>query len=392
MRWLIGWLAFSGLILVGVAKPAKSSSPPTLEDLEREVDAQGVLLVDATTGTVLFERNADQGFHPASITKLMTALLVYEKTKLMGSVVVSREDLDVIPSRVPLREGEQVSVRDLLFSLMLGSDNDSAMALARTTAGSLDNFLELMNRRARELGCRGTHFVNPSGLPAKEQVTTARDMLKIFQAFLSVPELVKIAGTRQYVLKTQVGTQIVRSHNRLLGVYPGMDAGKTGWTRASRHTYAARVIRDGREVHLILLYSRDKWRDAPLLFDYAFANLPALPTVALIGTSRQPEVEQQNSSAPVGEKGASSGKKSVSIKQPSVDSLKLHPSTSSLDFVTRISPTDGESLYIVQSGDTLTSISRQMGCSVEELVALNRLEHPDRIQVGQRLRLPRDLR
>jgi D-alanyl-D-alanine carboxypeptidase len=235
--------------------------------------ARSALLVDAASGSILYERNPNLALPPASTTKLLTALLVYEHTGLNGQVVVQRSDTLVEPSHIPLRTGETVAVKTLVKALLIGSDNDSAMALARYTGGSVAKFVTMMNTRARELGCTGSLFKTPNGLPAPGQVTTASDLLKIFQAAIAVPELREICSTPSLTLKTAVGTQTIRNHNKLLGVYPGMGPAKTGWTFASAHTYAASATRDGHELHLILLHSVNSWTDAKALFDFGFEQL-----------------------------------------------------------------------------------------------------------------------
>lgn len=245
----------------------------SLAQLNQKVQARSALLVDAANGKVLFERNPTLPLPPASTTKLLTALLVYERTGLRGDVVVQRGDTLVEPSHIPLITGETVPVKTLVESLLIGSDNDSAMALARYTGGSVEKFVAMMNARARELGCTGSLFKTPNGLPAPGQVTTACDLLKIFQAAIAIPELREICSTHTLRLRTAVGVQTLRNHNKLLGVYPGMGPAKTGWTFASKHTYAAAATRDGHELHLILLHSANSWSDAKALFDFGFEQL-----------------------------------------------------------------------------------------------------------------------
>jgi D-alanyl-D-alanine carboxypeptidase len=245
----------------------------TLAYLNQKINASSALLVDAATGQVLFSKNPATPYAPASTTKLLTGLLVCEHTHLEGNVVVTKPDTMVQPSSIPLKVGETVSVRTLTQSLLIGSDNDSAMALARFTSGSAPAFVAVMNTRARELGCTGSVFKTPNGLPAPNQVTTAQDLLKIFQAAMAIPELRQICQTPSLTLTTAVGKQVLKNHNKLLGVYPGMGPAKTGWTKASEHTYAASATRDGRELQLILLHSVNKWDDAKLLFDYGFQTM-----------------------------------------------------------------------------------------------------------------------
>ena len=241
--------------------------------LNQKILARSALLVEAGTGRVLFERNPDEPLPPASTVKLLTALLVYERTQLKGEVVVQRADTLVEPSHIPLRTGEVVPVKTLVQSLLVGSENDSALALARYTGGSVANFVTMMNSRARELGCTRSVFKNPNGLPIAGEVTTARDLLKIFEAAIAVPELREICRTPSITIKTAAGVQTLKNHNKLLGEYPGMGPAKTGWTIRSEHTYAAVATRDGHELHLILLHSTNKWADATALFDFGFEQL-----------------------------------------------------------------------------------------------------------------------
>ena len=245
--------------------------------LDDAIQAKAALLVDAQSGEILFQRNINAPYPPASTIKLMTALLVWERTGLNGSVRVDERDTQVEPSHIPLRPGEVVPVKDLTYALLVGSDNDSAMALSRHVAGSPERFTDLMNARARALGCVNTFARNPHGLPIAGQYTTASDLLKIFRAVLAVPQLRQMCSLKQLVLTTQVGTQRIKNHNRLLGDYPGMGPAKTGWTVVSRHTYAASATRNGRELQLIILNSVNKWSDARILFDYGFSTRPLHP-------------------------------------------------------------------------------------------------------------------
>lgn len=258
--------------------------------LDSTVQAKSAYLVDVLTGQVIFERNITKPYPPASTVKLMTALLAYElKGGMEGKLLIVPGDTHVEPSHVPLIPGETVVIRDLFRALLVGSDNDTALALARFSAGSYERFVQLMNDRAIKLGCQRTRFVNPNGLPASGQFTTSVDLLKIFQALLKISDLRRICQLPSFVLDTQAGKQTVKNHNKLLGVYPGMGPAKTGWTYASRHTYAASATREGRELHLIILDSPNKWLDAQVLFDYGFANLPSIAPEPMTRISPQPQ-------------------------------------------------------------------------------------------------------
>jgi D-alanyl-D-alanine carboxypeptidase len=245
-----------------------------------EIKAQGALLVEGRTGQVLYARNPDERLLPASTTKLMTALIVYQKVGFNGSVRITEDDTHVEPSSVPLIPGEVVSVNKLFHALLIESANDSARALGRYVAGSTDAFVDMMNQRALSMGLFNTHFFNPNGLPAPAgtHYTSCADLMHIFRAVIAYPELRQICSTKEYVLHTEARTQVLRNHNLLLGVYPGMGPAKTGWTEASKHTYAASVTRDGRELLLTLLDSPNKWKDAKILFDWGFSQPPSVAT------------------------------------------------------------------------------------------------------------------
>ena len=246
------------------------------------IKAVAALLIDSQTGEVLYARNPDARLLPASTTKLMTALIVYEKLGgFKGSVTIQEGDR-AEPSNIPVVPGETISVDTLFHALLIESANDSARALGRAAAGSNEAFVQMMNQRALAMGCFNTHFNNPNGLPAPAgtHFTSCFDLMRIFRAVLKYPQLVTILSTKEYAIHTASGTHILRNHNRLLGYYPGMGPAKTGWTEASRHTYAASVTQGGRTILLTLLDSPNKWADAQILFNWGFAQVAAEPAGA----------------------------------------------------------------------------------------------------------------
>jgi D-alanyl-D-alanine carboxypeptidase len=239
-----------------------------------DIKAVAALMVDAQTGQVLYARNENMHLLPASTTKLMTALVVRERLgSLKGSVIVSPDD-HAEPSNIPVVPGETISVDTLFHALLIESANDSARTLGRSVAGTTPAFVEMMNEKALSLGCFDTHFYNPNGLPAPTgtHYTSCHDLMIIFQHVLKYPELRKIMSTKDYTIRTASGVHNLRNHNRLLGYYPGMGPAKTGWTEASRHTYACSVTQNGREILLTLLDSPNKWADAQILYNWAFAQ------------------------------------------------------------------------------------------------------------------------
>ena len=242
--------------------------------------SRAALLMDANTGEVLYARNPDERLLPASTTKLMTALIVYEKNNktLNGNVTIDESDR-AEPSNIPVVPGETISVYTLFHALLIESANDSARALGRYVAGSNEAFVQMMNERALALGLFNTRFYNPNGLPAPEgtHFTSCADLMVIFRHVIAYPELARIMSTKEYTIETASGFHVLRNHNRLLGYYPGMGPAKTGWTEASRHTYACAVTQNGHTILLTLLDSPDKWRDAQILFNWGFARVESEP-------------------------------------------------------------------------------------------------------------------
>jgi D-alanyl-D-alanine carboxypeptidase len=367
-------IAILAALIVAVAVTARADEPV--------IEGRAALLVDAQTRQVLYAKNPNIQYAPASTIKLLTALIVWERTKLQGVVQVQPADTRVEPSHIPLRNGETVRVSQLINALLIGSDNDSAMALARYTAGSAGQFTALMNERARQLGCFGTVAQNPHGLPDRGQYTTANDMLKIFEAVLAVPALRDICATPRYQLATAAGAQTIKNHNKLLGVYPGMGPAKTGWTASSRHTYAASATRNGRELHLIILNSPNKWNDARILFDYGFNfTEPVAPViVAADGGATIP--------AAVGEPKPVA----VTVSVPPADNppparlvtASLGPNSAGAQPVN--SP--GLTVYKVKKGDTLSAICRRFEVSMKTVLQHNNLPNPHVINPGLVLYIP----
>jgi D-alanyl-D-alanine carboxypeptidase (penicillin-binding protein 5/6) len=252
--------------------PSPRLTPPD------QIKAVAALLIDAQTGQILYARNPNKHLLPASTTKLMTALIVRERLGGLGGSVRIIPDDRAEPSNIPVVPGEVISVDDLFHALLIESANDSARALGRSVSfdGTDSGFVDMMNEKALAMGLLNTHFHNPNGLPAPAgtHYTSCADLMKIFQADLRYPELRRMLSTLDYSIRTRSGVHRMHNHNRLLAYYPGMGPAKTGWTVASRHTYAASVTRGGRELLLTLLDSPDKWTDAMILFNWGFAQSP----------------------------------------------------------------------------------------------------------------------
>ena len=213
------------------------------EDKYSEVGAtyDGTICVDADTGMVLSESTADRLGHPASVTKLMTFLLILEDARdqqlnINSVVKISKEATQIGGSQVWLAAGEEFTVKDLLYALMLHSANDSAVALALTRAPTVKEFVERMNTRAKELGMTNTHFVSPHGLTygvGPHDTTTARDLAKLCVQLTTLKDAFTFCSCREFNFRPGPKCISLTNHNHLLNFYPGCDGFKTGWTVAA---------------------------------------------------------------------------------------------------------------------------------------------------------------
>lgn len=221
----------------------------------------GMICVDATTGAVLAQEKADYPGHPASVTKLMTALLVLEdiranKLTLRSRVTATKEAAREGGSQIWLAAGESFTVEELLYALLLQSANDGAVALAIDRAGSTAGFVERMNRRAAALGMSRTTFVTPNGLTygrGPHDTTTARDLAKLAVVLCQFPELLKLTNTRQYTLRRPGKPLELLNHNHLLTSFPGCDGLKTGWTVAAHASIVTTAKAQDRRVIAVVL-------------------------------------------------------------------------------------------------------------------------------------------
>ena len=220
------------------------------------ISAEAGILYDVTNGRVLFEKNADEKLAPASTTKLMTALLVLEKANLDDKVTFSKTAVTNLESgavKIGLVEGDQVSVKDSLYALLLKSANEVANGLAEHVSGSISAFAELMNARAAELGCTNTHFVNPNGLNSDQQYTTCRDMAKIAAAARTI---------------TPGHKMLYPNDSRY---YAGIVGGKTGYTSKAGNTLVTCVEKNGvRMVAVILKSKSTHYEDTKKMLDYGY--------------------------------------------------------------------------------------------------------------------------
>ena len=235
---------------------------------ELAVSAKAAILMHADSGRVLYEKNADEHMLIASTTKIMTAIVVLEHCELDDLVEVDSRSAGIEGSSMYLKAGESYTVEDLLYGLLLVSGNDAASALALHVADSMEEFAELMNSKAAELGMTESSFKNAHGLDEEGHYSTARDMAKLAAYCIGNEDFARIAGTVSHT----VGEQTLVNHNRLLREYDGCLGLKTGYTMAAGRTLVTCAERDGARYVCVTLNDPDDWDDHKALYDWAFAN------------------------------------------------------------------------------------------------------------------------
>lgn len=270
-----------------VETTAEAMTEETMEETgedwpaEPSIVAPSGVLIEASTGTILYDKNMHEQHYPASITKIMTALLAIENCELDEMVTVPHEAvyMEDKGSHIALDEGEELTVEDCLYAIMLASANDAAYALAVHVGGTIENFADMMNQRAEELGCEDTHFTNPHGLPDENHVTSAYDMALITREALKHDIFRTIAGTTFYEIQPSANQPdlIPMSHHHKMLFngkfhYDGVFAGKNGYTTVAQNTLVTCAERDGMDLICVTMETQGQqvYTDAATLFDYGF--------------------------------------------------------------------------------------------------------------------------
>ena len=254
------------------------------------VSAEGAILMEAQTGTILYEKNIHERLYPASTTKILTCLIGVEQCQMNETVTMSQEAVFSIPrdsSNIGLDVGEQITVEQCLYGILVGSANEAANALAEHVSGSMDEFVDLMNERAAELGCEDSHFVTTNGLHDDDHYTTPYDLALIAQKFFDNELLCKMSSTPTYYIP-QSATQpddylYVNTHNKMLFPngkynYEYIVGSKTGYTDNARQTLVSCAEKDGMKLICVVMReeSPHQFEDTISLFDYGFSNFQKL--------------------------------------------------------------------------------------------------------------------
>lgn len=255
---------------------------------EVAIEADGGILMDAETGTILYGKNINEAYYPASITKLLTAQVVLDRCKLDETVEFSQNavyNVEQGSKSLSMDTGDRMSVKDSLYGLILHSANEVANALAEHAAGSTEEFAKLMNQKAEELGCTGSNFVNPSGLNDPEHYTTAYDMALIARAALNYSEIVEIMGTRVYKIppsqKAPEGQTISPGHKMLKKNDAAYDSrvfgGKTGFTSLAGNTLVTYAKKDDMTLIAVILNGHQThYTDTKKLLDFGFSRFQSM--------------------------------------------------------------------------------------------------------------------
>lgn len=237
-----------------------------------DLSARAAVIIDAKTGSTLFEKNPRLKHLPASTTKLMTALVTLEKCTPQTVVTVS--DFPKVGNQMGLQIGDQVTVENLMYGLLIKSGNDAAYALAGACSQSYEEFISSMNEKAQSLNLTDTHFANPAGYDDEFQYSTAMDLAQLAKVAVANPLISKIVATKSTVVTDVTGnrTYFLENVNKLLNEIDGLEGIKTGQTNGSLEILITKTTRNGNSIILALLGSNDRFEESRLLIEWAFSN------------------------------------------------------------------------------------------------------------------------
>ncbi len=234
-----------------------------------EVSAKSAVCIHYGTGQVLYAKNAEEKLPMASTTKIMTALLALEKGDLEEVVTIGANAQGVEGSSMYLKVGETLTLRELLYGLMLSSGNDAAVAIAEHIAGTEEAFAVMMTERAKEMGCHNTNFKNANGLPDDEHYTTALELARISGKALENETFREIVRQKS----ARAGGRYLSNHNKMLSLYEGAIGVKTGYTKAAGRTLVSAAEREGIMLIAVTLNAPDDWEDHKKILDEGFASI-----------------------------------------------------------------------------------------------------------------------
>ena len=245
-----------------------------------DTSATSAILMDTDNNIIIYQKDIHNVRSVASISKIMTAVLAIESGKMDSKIVVDDVISDAYGSAVYLQKGEELTLRDLVYGLMLRSGNDAALVIAKYVGGNIEHFVEMMNNKASEIGMSNTTFNNPHGLDKdKGNYSTAYDMAILTSYAMKLDEYRKITSTKSYTLKTNKNTYVWKNKNKLLKLYKYTTGGKTGFTDIARRTLVTTASKDNINLVAVTLNDGNDFNDHINLFDYAFDNYVSIKII-----------------------------------------------------------------------------------------------------------------
>jgi D-alanyl-D-alanine carboxypeptidase (penicillin-binding protein 5/6) len=282
-----GMISFIAVYLVlSLVLPSVFAEEKKAQPFDMAPNAKSAVMMDADTGTIIVNKNMDAKLPPASITKIMTMLLIMEaldqnKIKMDEKVRTSEFAASMGGSQIFLEPGEEMTVQVMLKGIAMASGNDASVAMAEKLAGSEDNFVQMMNDRAEQLGMKNTHFSNSNGLPVDNHFSSAHDIAIMSRELLKHNEITKFTGVYQDYLRKETESPFwLVNTNKLVRFYSGADGLKTGYTSEAKFCLAATAKRDNlRVIAVVMGEPNTKTRNAEVtkLFDFAFAQYTNYP-------------------------------------------------------------------------------------------------------------------
>lgn len=255
--------------VVDVPPSASSISP------KPQIKAASAVVMDPVSGQVLYSKKPNTRLPNASTTKIMTAILMIENCGMSNIVTASKKASLTPYTSLHLKPGEQISVQDLLYGLMIRSANDAAVAAAEHISGSVGKFASLMNKRALELGCKDTHFVTPNGLHDKNHYSTAYDLCLMAKHAIKYPLFNEVVNTRKYILSSRTMNKddlAVFARSKFMNDYPGADGIKSGYIKQAGYCYVGSATQDSWRIISTVLKSNNAGNDTAILMNYVFNN------------------------------------------------------------------------------------------------------------------------
>lgn len=333
--------------------------------------AHSAALIDVNSGRILFSKKADTQLYPASITKVMTAILALEHLNLDDTVVTSKKAATIGDSSLYLVEGEEITVRDALYGLILRSGNDCGIVLAEAVAGSVEDFAVMMNEKAKELGCTNSNFNNPHGLPDENHYVTASDYALIIREAAQNPTFCEIISATKYTVPAtnkdenpkSVSTKVQMIEQNNTFYYEPLLGGKTGYTKAAQYSFVGVGERDGIKLAVVILGGTvdGKWHDTKKLLEYGFANYSAVSLADMYGGAPLTTGVQGGSKD-------DSGSLELAISQDTDPSqlMLLVSETEKQDIIANFSQycelkTDGTLVAPIQQGQRVATLTFQYG-------------------------------